>query len=70
MQRPALFTNLALVLLGAGIFQIVAALLAIFVWLAGADWRSLIPQILVIAFWISWVLAYILWLKYIKAKKG
>ena len=50
-----------MVLLGSGVFQIIAAGVAIFLWLVSVDGRPFWPQIAVIAFWTSLPVCYWLW---------
>lgn len=58
------YNAVALVLLGAGIYQVIAALLAGFFWLIHQDWTRLIPQIAFIAFWLAFPVTYLIWTKY------
>ncbi len=50
-----------LILLGAGIYQIIAAGIATFFWVIAGEWRDLILQIMVIAFWITLPVTYFIW---------
>lgn len=50
-----------MILLGSGVFQITAAVVAIFLWLVAGDWRPFWPQIAVIAFWICLPVSHWLW---------
>jgi hypothetical protein len=44
---------IGLILLSAGIFQLIAAVITAFIWLTIVEWRNLIPQIIIIAFSIN-----------------
>jgi hypothetical protein len=64
MDKKYLFATVALILLSAGIFQIVAALTAVLLWYAAGDWRPYWPQIAVIAFWITLPVSFLIWKRY------
>jgi len=55
------FRILGLILLSSGIYQIIAAGIAIFIWITIGDWRNLIPQIIIIAFGINLPVTYYFW---------
>jgi hypothetical protein len=50
-----------LILLSSAIYQIIAAGIAIFIWIPIGDWRNLIPQIIIIAFGINLPVTYYIW---------
>ncbi|MBN1303477.1 MAG: hypothetical protein JXA13_03505 [Anaerolineales bacterium] len=52
-----------LILLGFGIFQVLAALFVAFFLIIHADWTEFIPQIVGIAFWLTLPVAFVLWNK-------
>ena len=61
MSKNRFFRLVGIILLGSGIFQIVAAGIAAVFWIVSGDWRNLVPQIIVIAFWITLPISYFLW---------
>jgi hypothetical protein len=66
MNRPPSSQIVALVLLGIGAYQIIAAILSGFLWLANEDCLTLMPQISVAAFWLTLPIAYLIWAKYLR----
>ena len=64
MDRTRYLKVITMFLLGAGIFQILAALLALFFWLVAGDWRPFWPHIAGIAFWLNLPVSYWLWRTY------
>jgi len=64
MDKKDSSTAVGLILLGAGVFQIIAALIALIVWFATGDWRTYWPQIAVIAFCITIPVSYVIWKRY------
>ncbi|MBU0493259.1 MAG: hypothetical protein KKA73_14020 [Chloroflexi bacterium] len=48
---------LALLLLGLGIFQLLASIAALFFWLIAGEWQPYVPLIAVFAFLVTWPLA-------------
>ena len=61
MSKGSFFRLVGLILLGTGIYQVTAAGVATFFWIVAGEWRDLILQILVIAFWITLPVTYIVW---------
>lgn len=61
MKQVTIATAVGILLLSLGVFQIIAALLAVFFWMVAGDWRGLIPQIVVIAFWLNFPATYWIW---------
>ena len=61
MKQITIVTVLGIVLLSLGVFQIIAALLAVFFWIVAGDWRDLVPQIVVITFWLNFPATYWIW---------
>jgi hypothetical protein len=61
MSKGSFFRLAGLILLSASVYQIIAAGVATFFWIIAGEWRDLILQIMVIAFWITLPVTYILW---------
>ncbi|HZD57637.1 MAG TPA: hypothetical protein VE136_12970 [Anaerolineales bacterium] len=61
MKEVSLGAAVGIILLSLGVYQIIAALLAIFFWMVAGDWRDFISQIIVIAFWINLPVTYWIW---------
>jgi hypothetical protein len=61
MSKGSFFRLVGLILLSASVYQIIAASVATIFWIVAGEWRDLIPQIVVIAFWITLPVTYALW---------
>jgi hypothetical protein len=61
MSKKFFFRLMGLILLGAGIYQIIAAGIASFFWIVAGDWRDQVLQIMVVAFWITIPVTYFIW---------
>jgi hypothetical protein len=61
MSKGRFYRMVGLILLSASVYQIMAAGIAAFFWIIAGEWRDLILQIMVIAFWITLPVTYILW---------
>jgi len=66
MTRNSFFRLVGLILLSIGIYQIIAAGIVLFFWLVADEWRDLIPQMMVIAFWLTLPVTYFIWWRYSK----
>ena len=54
-----------LVLLGMGTFLLIAAMLALLVWLTAGDWRSFLMEIAFVAMLVTIPSAFYLWTHYV-----
>ena len=61
MNQATILTAFGIILLSLGVFQLLAALLGVFFWIAAGDWREFLPQIVVIAFWLNFPVTYWIW---------
>lgn len=68
MNEHRTYKMITLVLVGAGVYQVIAALLALFFWLLAGDWHPFWPHIAGIAFWLDLPASYWLWRAYWRAK--
>lgn len=48
-----------MLLLGFGLFHLIASVVAVVFWMLVGNWRDLVPQIVVIAFWFTLPAAYL-----------
>ena len=57
-----------MILLGLGLFEIIASLVAGMFWLLTGDWRELVSQIAMIAILLTLPVGYLIWKKYFEKK--
>jgi hypothetical protein len=65
VKEVSISAAVGIILLSLGVYQIIAALLAIFFWTVAGDWRDFIPQIMLIAFWINLPATYWIWQRWL-----
>lgn len=66
--KDLIIRAVSLILLGFGLFQIIASLTAFVFWILTGHWSDHIPQIVAIAFWLTLPLTYLVWRKYFVGK--
>lgn len=68
MPKYSIYRTIGMILLGFGLFHLIASAVAVVFWLLVGDWRDLVPQIVVIAFWLTLPTAYLVRKKYFGEK--
>lgn len=59
----------SLILLGFGLFQIIASLIGFVFFVLTGHWSDHIPQIVEFAFWLTLPVTYLVWKKYFGEKR-
>jgi hypothetical protein len=59
---------MSLILLGFGVFQIIASIIALAFLILTGHWRNQVPQIVAIAFWLTLPITYLVWKRYLGEK--
>lgn len=57
-----------LILIGLALFQLIASLIGLLVWLLTGDWRDMVAQIALLAISLTLPLGYMIWKKYCEEK--
>lgn len=68
IPKDLIVRAVSLILLGFGLFQIIASLTAFIFWILTGHWSDHIPQIVAIAFPLTLPLTYLVWRKYFVEK--
>jgi hypothetical protein len=61
MMTGYLWRSLVLILLGFGVFSLLAGGLGVLLWLVARQWQPYVPAITLLAFAAGWPLAYQVW---------
>ena len=61
MSHYRIFQALGQLLLGLGIFELLASAIAILFWLVAGAWQPYVFLIVVIAFVATWPVAFLIW---------
>ncbi|MEW5956788.1 MAG: hypothetical protein AB1801_03620 [Chloroflexota bacterium] len=68
IPKSLIVRAVSLILLGFGLFQIIASITAFIFWMLAGHWSDLVPQIVAIAFWLTLPITYLVWKKYFVQK--
>jgi hypothetical protein len=70
VKQVTIATAVGILLLSLGVFQIIAALLAVFFWSVAGDWREFVPQIVIVAFWLNFPATYWIWRRWFQRSEA
>ena len=68
MSKNSIGRAVSLILLGFGLFHIIASILAFIFLVLTGHWRDHISQIVTLAFWLTLPATYLVWEKYFQKK--
>jgi hypothetical protein len=68
IPKNLIFRAMSLILLGFGVFQIIASIIALAFLVLTGHWSDQVPQIVAIAFWLTLPITYLVWTKYFREK--
>lgn len=68
ISKDLIVRAVSLILLGFGLFQIIASIIAVIFLTLTGHWSDHVPQIVAIAFWLTLPITYLVWRKYFGEK--
>ncbi len=68
IPKDLIVRTVSLILLGFGLFQIIASIIAFIFLVLTGHWSDHIPQIVTLAFWLTLPITYLVWKKYFGEK--
>ncbi|MBN1992096.1 MAG: hypothetical protein JW953_05285 [Anaerolineae bacterium] len=68
IPKDSIIRAVSLMLLGFGLFQIIASLIAVIFLVLTGHWSNHVSQIAAIAFWLTLPITYLVWKKYFGEK--
>ena len=68
-MKSHLFVHVGIVLFGAGIYELVAGMVALVTWMLEGEWLPYLPQIALVSFWVTLPLAYFLWKRFASRRR-
>jgi hypothetical protein len=64
IPKNLIFRAICLILLGFGLFQIIASIIALAFLILTGHWSNYVPRIVAIAFWLALPITYVVWKKF------